>query len=76
MHEYEPMKRIETEAGPVVMTPDGCWFQFESDDDGGVMRLIVQPDESDYAYSHGGRNYRAAIRAIAGWKEANGWEGV
>ena len=67
------LQRIETEAGTVTLTPDGCWFQFTDDGDGDPLRPVVPPDERFYAYSHGGEQYRAAVRAIWNWKQANGW---
>lgn len=71
--DYAPLYRIETKAGPVILMPDGCWFEFADDGDGEPLRPVTPPDEQIYAYSHGGDRYRAAIRGIAAWKEANSW---
>ena len=68
---------MKTKTGKTIfLQPDGCWFQFaDDDDDGDPMRPVVSPSEQEYAYSHGGAEYRAAIEAIAEWKAANGWGG-
>lgn len=56
----------------ITMDPSGFWFRFRD----GVMRPVTQPDESRYAYSHGGDQYRTACETIAKWKEQHGWGGV
>lgn len=63
--------KIKTPAsGTVYLSADGCWFRFYRES---TMRPVVQPDESVYAYSHGGAKYRAAVEVIADWKSQQGW---
>ena len=64
---------LDTPAGQIAVTADGCWFEYADADDAENMHPVVQPDEAVYAYSHGGVRYRAAIEAIATWKESSGW---
>ena len=64
---------LDTPAGQIAVTADGCWFEYADEDDAENMHPVVQPDEAIYAYSHGGVRYRAAIEAIATWKESSGW---
>lgn len=56
----------------IYLTEDGCWFYFESDG-ADMMKLAAPAIESNYAYSHGGKRYQEALRAIAEWKERHGW---
>ena len=72
------MKTIElflNDGSTLQLQEDGCWFYF-TEDGPEMMKLVVQPVESNYAYSHGGTKYREAMEVIAQYKEVQGWGGV
>lgn len=65
------MKTIElflNDCSAIYLHDDGCFFFF-ADDGPGMVRLVVQPRESNYAYSHGGAKYREAMEIIAKYEE-------
>jgi hypothetical protein len=64
------MHKIKSPIGTLRLFDDGYWFFYP---DSPNQYMAVEPDESNYAFSHGGTKYRAACEAIYEWKKATGW---